>query len=200
MGIENGGLKLPRGTILRFIDQEKSEISEGLFIGPADNSDFVVVPLSETMLHQKEGDRLHGRCNYQDDMFEFRSSIVEILDRPVRMWRIKVPTDVKSFDLRDHKRIQCSVSAEIEAVDRGQFVTGIIRDISKSGARCMFQRTEVVESAFEMGQPITLRCTFPGIPGEQSTAGTITEIIQSETELSIGIQFANSVWWVPPYH
>jgi hypothetical protein len=85
------------------------------------------------------------------------------------------------------------VRRHIEAVHTGQFVTGIIRDISKSGARCMFQRTEAAETAFKMDQQITLRCTFPGIPGEQSTVGTITEILKSEAELSIGIQFAQSV-------
>ncbi len=200
MGMDKGGLKLQRGALLRFVDQEKGEITEGLFIGPEDNSDFVVVPLSETMLLKKEGDRLHARCQFQGDMIEFRSTIVEIIDRPVRLWRIKVPTDVNTFDLRNYKRIQCSVSANIEAVHRGQVVTGIIRDISKSGARCMFQRSEAAVDAFKIDQTITLRCAFPGIPGEQTTVGTITEILKSEAELSIGIQFAESVWWVPPYH
>ena len=200
MGMDKRGLKLQRGALLKFVDEEKGEIAEALFIGPEDNSDFVVVPLSETMRLKKEGELLHARCQLPGDMVEFRSTIVEIIDRPVRLWRIKVPTDVNTFDLRDHKRIQCSVSADIEAIHTGQFVTGIIRDISKSGARCMFQRTEAAENAFEMGQTITLRCTFPGIPGEQSTVGTITEILKSEAELSIGIQFAQSVWWVPPYH
>lgn len=200
MDMDKRGLKLKRGALLRFVDQEKGEITEGLFIGPEDNSDFVVVPLSETMLMKKEGERLHVRCQFQGDMIEFRSTIVEIIDQPVRLWRIKVPTDVNTFDLRDHKRIQCSVSANIEAVHEGQFVTGIIRDISKSGARCMFQRSESAENAFKIDQTITLRCAFPGIPGEQTTVGTITEILKSEAELSIGIQFTESVWWVPPYH
>ena len=200
MGMDKNGLKLQRGALLRFVDQKKGEITEGLFIGPEDNSDFVVVPLSETMLQKKEGERLHARCQFRGDMVEFRSTIVEIIDRPVRLWRIKEPMDVNTFDLRDHKRIQCSVSANIQALQRGQFVTGIIRDISKSGARCVFQRSEAAENALEMDRTITLRCAFPGIPGEQSTVGTITEILKSEAELSIGIQFAESVWWVPPYH
>jgi len=200
MGMHKGGLKLQRGARLRFVDEKKGEITEGLFIGPEDISDMVIVPLSETMLKQKKGEHLHVRCNLHDNVVEFRSAIVDIIDRPVLLWRIQVPTDVKIFDMRDHKRIHCSVSADIEAVHMGQCVTGIIRDISKSGARCMFQRTEDTESAFKMDQQITLRCTFPGIPGEQSTLGTITEILISDTELSIGIQFAQSVWWVPPYH
>lgn len=200
MGANKGGLKLQRGALLRFVDKERGDLTEGLFIGPEDNSDFVVVPLSESMSQKKRGERLHVRCDVEGEMVEFRSALLEIIDRPVHLWRIEAPTDVKTFDLRDHKRIQCSVSANVENLQRGQFATGIVRDISKSGARCMFQRTGGDESPFEMEQKVTLRCIFPGIPGEQSTLGTITEIIKTEAELSIGIQFAESVWWVPPYH
>lgn len=200
MDIKKGGLNLPRGTLLKFVDQEKGEISQGLFIGPEDHSEFVVVPLSESMLQKKRGDHLYARCNFQDGTFEFQSSILEIIDRPVCLWRIEVPTDVKAFDLRDHKRIQCTVAASLEAIDKGQVVTGIIRDISKSGARCTVKAADAAKSPFEMNEQITLRCTFPGIPEEQSTRGKITEILHTQEELSIGIQFAESIWWVPPYH
>lgn len=200
MSMEKGGLKLERGALLRFVGQEKGEPAEGLFIGPEDNSDFVVVPLSATMLQKKVGESLQARCMVQGDMVEFRSKILEIIDRPVLLWRIKVPTDLNTHDLRDHKRIQCSISASIEAIHKGQFVKGIIRDISKSGARCIFQLTEGAESAFAMDQKITLRCMFPGISGEQSALGKITEMTNKEDELSIAIQFTESVWWVPPYH
>jgi len=54
MGMDNRGFKLQRGALLRFVDEEKGEITDGLFIGPEDNSDFVVVPLSETMLQKKK--------------------------------------------------------------------------------------------------------------------------------------------------
>ncbi|MBC2744999.1 MAG: flagellar brake domain-containing protein, partial [Desulfosarcina sp.] len=135
MGMEKCGLTLQRGALLKFVDEEKGETTEGLFIGPEDNSDFVVVPLSETMLQKQVGEILHARCMFQGDMVQFRSKILKVIDYPVPLWRISVPTDVKKYDLRDHKRIQCSVSASIEAIHKGQFVTGILRDISKSGAR-----------------------------------------------------------------
>lgn len=200
MGIEECELTFHRGDLLRFVDLDKGETTQGLFIGPEDNSDFVVVPLSEAMRQKEEGDILHGRCMFQDVIFEFRSEILEIIEYPVPLWRISAPTDVNQFDLRNHKRIQCTVAASIEAIDKGQFVTGIIRDISKSGARCTVKITDAAKSPFAMDEQITLRCTFPGIPEEQSTRGKITEILRKEDELSIGIQFAESIWWVPPYH
>ena len=200
MDQEQGGLKLRRGTLLRLVDPEQGQSAEGIYIGPEDNSDFVIVPLSDTLGHKKAGDSLHARCMIQDDMVEFRSEILEIIAAPVTLWRIRVPTSVRKYDLRDHKRIQCSVSASIEAIHKGQAFTGIIRDISKSGARCLFLRSETPESPFQMNEKIMLRCTFPGIPGEQSALATITEIDQKKTELSIGIQFEDPAWWVPPYH
>ncbi len=200
MAMEKGGLTLQRGARMSFVDQENGAPTEGLFIGPEDNSALVVVPLSATMLQKKVGEGLRARCLFQGEMVEFRSTILEVYDRPVPLWRIDVPTGVKKFDLRDHRRIQCSVSASIEAMHKGLFVTGIIRDISKSGARCMFRLADAAPCPFAMEEKITLRCTFPGIPGEQATLGKITEIIKTEHGLSIGIQFAEVAWWVPPYH
>jgi hypothetical protein len=197
---EKSELKLKRGALLKFVEEGKSGTMEGLFIGPEDNSDFVVVPLSENSPQKKQGETLNAQCLFQDNMYEFKSRILEILNCPVLLWRIEVPTEVKKYDLRDHKRIQCSLSATIEAIHKGQFVSGIIRDISKSGARCIFQLSDAAKSPFKVDEPITLRCTFPGIPGKQSTFGKITAVQKSENELSISIRFIESAWWVPPYH
>ncbi len=200
MGKEKDGVKLQRGALLKFIDEEKGEANEGLFIGPEDNSDYIVVPLSARMFQKKVGESLHVRCMFQGDLVEFRSNILEVIDRPVTLWRISEPADVENYDLRDQKRIQCSLSASIESIDKGHFVTGIIQDISKSGARCNLQSTDADKRTFVVNEQVTLHCTFPGIPGEQTVLGNITDICKTEEALSIGIQFVESVWWVPPYH
>ncbi len=200
MAKQTGGLQLQRGDLLRFVDEQMALTTEAIFIGPEDGSDFVIVPLSEARDSLKTGDRLHARCMIRGDMFEFSSAIIEVITSPVTLWRIEAPTDVNQYDLRDHKRIQCSVSANIEAIHKGQVLTGIIRDISKSGARCLFRLSEPVENQFELHEKIMLRCAFPGIPGEQTAVATITEILKKEAELSVAIQFADPAWWVPPYH
>ena len=199
MSMPTNELMLQRGALLRFVDEKTGKTTQGLFIGPEDNSDFIVVPLSQAMHEKKGGDRLHAHCLIENNMVEFRSNILEVIDDPVLLWRIAAPSAVKKFDLRDHKRIQCSLSASIEAIHKGNIVTGIIRDISKSGARCIFRRIDSEEDPFEMDETIMLRCSFPGIPGEQSVLGKITEIQKTSDELSMGIQFTESVWWVPPY-
>jgi hypothetical protein len=135
----------------------------------------------------------------QGEMIEFRSVIVEIIPSPVTLWRIGAPTDVNQFDLRQNKRIQCTVPASIEAIHKGLVLTGIIQDISKSGARCLFPLSDAGEGSFEKNEKIILRCTFPGIPGEQTASATVSEAVEHESDLSIAIQFEAPAWWVPPY-
>lgn len=200
METEKPAFRLQRGDRLRCVDEQGGEPIDGVFIGPEDNSDFIVVPLSETKGHIQAGQHLRARCLFQGERVEFATVILEVIASPVMLWRLDPPKTVTPFDLRDHKRIQCSLSAKIEAIHKGRFVTGIIRNISKGGARCMFQLTDGGDSPFVMGDKITLRCAFPGIPGEQSALGRITELTPTEGELSVGIQFTESAWWVPPYH
>lgn len=191
---------MERGAVLRFVDLEKDQTVEGLFIGSGANGDVVVVPLSAHPPHLSVGAILHGRVRSREDMVAFTSEILEVIDYPVLLWRIQVPTDIKPFDCRDNRRIQCSLSASIEAIEKGQVLAGIIRDISKSGVRCIFQSSDAAESPFTVDDTVILRCVFPGIPGEQATRGTITEVSKTEEQWSMAVRFAESAWWVPPYH
>lgn len=176
MGMEKEAclLRLPRGAMVRLIEEAGDEAIDGVYIGPEDNSDFVVVPLTDNRYPKKAGDRLLVRFGSRDAMVEFRSEIAEIIAYPVPLWRIGVPAEVNRYDLRDHKRIRCYVSASIESIAKGQVFTGIIRDISKSGARCVLRLAGGAHDPFETDDEITLRCTFPGIPGEQAAAGRVT--------------------------
>lgn len=191
---------MERGAVLRFVAREKDQTIEGLFIGSGANGEVVVVPLSAPPPQLSAGAILHGRLQSREDMVAFTSEILEVIDYPVLLWRIQVPADVKRFDCRDNRRIQCSLSASIEAIERGQVLAGIIRDISKSGVRCIFQSSDAAESPFAVDDPVILRCVFPGIPGEQATRGTITEVSKNEEQWSMAVRFAESAWWVPPYH
>ncbi len=202
MGMEKCEFALPRGALVRFFDETgDKEITTGLSIGPEDNSALIIVPLAdESMLEATVGDRLRVRYEYVDAMAEFRSVLTEIMNNPVLLWRIRVPEEVNRFELRDHKRTQCSVSATIEITPKGISTGTIIRDISKSGARCVIRQREHDLAPLAVGDIITLRCTFPGIAGEQTASGSITQVDQTPEEMTIGIHFTENQVWVPPYH
>ena len=202
MDMEKCALALPRGATVRFFDEAgNTEITKGLFIGPEDNSDFLAVPLADKKnLETTVGDRVRVRYGYLGAMAEFCSELTEIIESPVLLWRIQVPSQVNRFELRDHKRMQCFVSAKIEAIDKGFFMGTIIRDISKSGARCVIQQSDDEENQLTVDDTVTLRCTFPGVVGEQAASGSIAEVDQTSNELTVGVHFTEAQEWVPPYH
>ncbi|MGA6925629.1 MAG: PilZ domain-containing protein [Desulfosarcina sp.] len=200
MGVEGSDVKLERGAVVRLVGNDTDPPVDGLFIGTDATGDWIVVPLSEKGPHPTAADILHGQCLCKNQMVAFVSELMEVIHHPVTLWRIQTPADVKEFDLRDHKRIQCSVAARIQALERGRVVAGIIQDISKSGGRCILRSSDAEERPFEPGESIILRCAFPGVPGEQAVSGTITEVVKTGEEVSIGIRFVESAMWVPPYH
>ena len=201
MGMQQCEFALPRGAMVRFFDDAgDNEITKGLFIGPEDNSEVIVVPLADkTQLGKNVGERVRVRYGYLGAMVEFCSEIIEIIETPVLLWRIQVPLEVNRYELRDHKRIQCFVSASIEVVDKGLFVDTIIRDISKSGARCVVQLRDDLHNQLSVDDAITLRCTFPGIVGEQAASANITEVDQTPGDVTLGLHFTQAQPWVPPY-
>ena len=202
MDMPHCAFALPRGASVRFFDEAgDKEITKGLFIGTKDNSEFIAVPLAdEAPLGKSVGDRLRVRYGSHGAMVEFCSELIEIIDDPVLLWRIRMPTEVNRFELRDHKRNQCFVSAKIEAVGKGLSMETIIRDISKSGARCVIRYPQEAEDSLAAGDSIILRCTFPGITGEQAASGSITDVDRASGDLTVGIHFTAAQAWVPPYH
>lgn len=198
--METPEMRLQRGTRIKLVDDKGIEMAECLYIGVGETGDHILVPVSKTPTPPPVGAVMRGQCFLKGEMTTFTTKLMEIIEHPLSLWRVLAPTDVSTFDLRDNERTRCTVSATVEAPRKGLVVVGIIRDISKSGARCIFAPAKASAEAFDIDDPVTLRCEFPGIPGEQVASASITDITESETETSIGIRFTSSAWWVPPYH
>jgi len=52
---------------------------------------------------------------------------------------------------------------------------------------------------FKINEELTLKCRFPGIVGEQEAFGRVQDIQNKDDGMAIGIQFSDTVWWVPSY-
>lgn len=200
MNRETAMLIVPRGTPVQFVDEVSGAYTEGMFIGPETCRDYIVLPAESAQKTPRVGEPLFARYRIQDHMIEFRSAILEVIDYPMTMWRIQAPTTIDYFTLRAHHRIPCALPASVEIDQQGFFVPGIIRNISKSGARCLFRGVSGGPQLVQANDPVTLRCTFPGLFGKQVANGRIATVLQRDDELSVGIQFTDTQDWVPSYH
>ncbi len=194
-------LTLEKGDRIKIVVADGAGATESLYVGTGETGDYIVVPLCEERGSPAPEESIQCLCLCNAQMIEFASTLLEVIDHPLRLWRIQAPKTVETFELRDSKRTRCTVSATFEAIDKGLVLVGIIRDISKNGARCVFQSNASAQPAsLQVDDAVTLRCEFPGIPGEQVAPAKITDIAQTDSELSIGMRFVEPVWWVPPYH
>lgn len=194
-------LALQPGDRIKIIPTHGTVTIECLYIGTGADGTYVLVPLCKSCGSPAPDEIIQGLCLYNAQMVEFTSTLLEVIDHPLSLWRIQVPANVGKVELRDSRRTRCTVSATFEAMQKGLVLVGIIHDISKSGARCIFQSIKSTNHAsLREDDTITLRCEFPGIPWEQVMPAKITDVVTTDSELSIGIRFLEAAWWVPPYH
>ena len=142
---------------------------------------------------------------YNNQMIEFQTKFLKLIDNPVLLILLEFPEVVKklekSSEHRVQKRINCFVSVKLEIKSRKKegALYGAIKDITKKGCCYTFQNPEDAENPFQIDDQVVLWCHFPGIAGEQKAIGEVRYIQRKDKEIDIGIMFPEKLWWVPPY-
>jgi len=134
-------------------------------------------------------------------IYEFYTNVLEFIKYPIGLLVLSYPKFVELKDQRNYKRIKCFVSARVQyRLENGStLLKGIIKDISKKGCKIVFPSKEVNHIPFEKEERIIISVKFPGIGEEQKTVGSIKNILRDKEEISLGIEFDDIAWWVPPY-
>jgi len=142
---------------------------------------------------------------YNNQMIEFQTKFLKLIDNPVPLILLEFPEVVKKSEHRARqKRINCIVSVKLEiksekSEKKEGALYGTIKDITKKGCCCTFQNPEGIENPFQIDDQVMLQCHFPGIPGEQEAIGEIRHIQRKDKEIDIGVMFPEKLWWAPPY-
>jgi c-di-GMP-binding flagellar brake protein YcgR len=179
---------------------------ESVFVGMRDGEYVVATPPSsnEKEARLSRGDILDIKFIFKDQLLGFQTKFIEMISDPVTLMLVECPNLVQSRERRAHKRINCFISAKVEFVDekKDNIIKGVIKDISKSGCRCLFNVPKDSKDLFSIDEDITIRCEFPGIPGEQEAAGIVRGVNQQDVidMVEVRMEFLNYVWWVPPYN
>jgi c-di-GMP-binding flagellar brake protein YcgR len=177
---------------------------ESIFVGNKIGKYFVITSSSqiEAMGHEfSRGKNINVKYLYQRQTLEFQTKIIEVVSEPIHLILVEYPKAVQERNLRSQKRINCFISAiiEVEIEENNEGVTGVIKDISKSGCRFLIHASKSAENIFRINEQITLKCHFPGIVGDQEALGRVKDIQKKGEEIAVGIQFSDIMWWVPPY-
>ncbi len=132
-------------------------------------------------------------------LLTFQTRFLELVSKPVKLVLLALPESIEAQDHRSHKRLNCFISAHVEVeTEKKEKITGVIKDISKSGCCFLYQKKDN-EEMFKNDEPMTLLCKFPGIVGEQEAPGKVIDVRDQDGETMVRIQFMEEMWWVPPY-
>ena len=192
------------GTKLNMVIEGSKLSAESIFVGNKTGEYIVITPPSQIGSVRDElfkGNKVDIKYLYQGQILEFQTRLIEVIHEPIQLILLEYPKNVRERELRSQKRINCFVSAkiEVETEKNNGVITGVIKDISKSGCRFLIQSSKSAENMFRINELIALKCHFPGIVGEQEAFGRVLDIQKKDDEISIGIQFSDIQWWVPPY-
>ncbi len=199
LDLKDTDIKIGSWLYLRF---EDGSVEKGLFIGLRPGR-YIVISIPSSLfnkLSKKPAENLTAYFNNSEGkVYEFCTSIIKLLSDPIELLLLRYPEKVILKDQRSYKRIKCFVAARIQyRVENGtEVVEGIVRDISKKGCRIIFRQSRGI--SFKINERIIIMLKFPGIPGEQKIIGSVRNIIQEKTQLSVGIEFDEFAWWAPPY-
>jgi c-di-GMP-binding flagellar brake protein YcgR len=192
------------GTELTIILEGKNSPFKSFLVGEKKDS-HIVAGLPDRLPFPKEdivkGAEVAVRYSGEDNVFEFRTRILKMLEDPAGLLLLQYPASIDVIEKRSRKRINCLIEAKFEIIfeDNNRLVTGMIENLSKTGCSCVIKKITNTELLFSLGDTINLRCHFPGFSGEQTAEGTIIRLQELEDEAYAGIRFDKELWWVPPY-
>jgi hypothetical protein len=194
---------LEPGTMLNLEITDADSPIKGVFIGERSNEYLAFTPLTP-LDPLKGGWPKHKpfsvRYLFQGQLHEFQTRFIEYVKEPVDIVLLEIPEKIEKLELRAHKRVTCFIAADIEIeTEKGGLVTGIIKDISKSGCCFCCGAPYEENELFDLNEQVTLKCQFPGIAGEQEALGKVTDVRQTDDGTAVSIQFSDVLSWVPPY-
>ncbi|MBW2092662.1 MAG: flagellar brake protein [Deltaproteobacteria bacterium] len=136
-----------------------------------------------------EGNEVSVRYISWGMVFGFRSRIIEYLDRnDLNLVMLSYPKAVKTYEARKEPRAESFLPANL-TVEENNF-SGFLMDLSPSGCRFAFDiSAKKAESAFKIGQKVTISFKLPGLEGTQVFVCRTQNFQRDDHTISLGLQF-----------
>ena len=137
------------------------------------------------------------RYVHQGSVFGFRTPVMLTVIDDFKVVFVKFPKIIEDYNLRTHKRFECSLPARLEVITRHQNrqlrFKGIIGDISKGGCKATIslQELEWVKEPLKIQSVIEIYLALPGIEGELFLQGAVRSMMQDDKGLALGVQFVD---------
>lgn len=180
---------LELGTALLLEPENSEDSASSQLIGMQVGS-YLIVQLPEhhwkRTRHLSTGETLHARYVLSDDVFEFKTHIIRILEEPDYLLFLDYPKVVESCNIRSEKRVECFLPVRI-TLDRF-CLNGTIVNINKSGCLCVVDDVPGLDSC--SAGYLTLNLPY-GRVDSLSIKARIRSTRKKGNQTSFGLLFEN---------
>jgi c-di-GMP-binding flagellar brake protein YcgR len=139
-----------------------------------------------------ESETIRVRYAHMGEIFEFRSSVIKLIQDPFALSFLAYPEQVEHVNLRKFPRISCCIPAALS--HQGFSHSGLILDISRSGCRFCLKPGSYMGTLPRVGDNIRIAFPIFDIEGARQFDGTIRNLSTDARGDSLGIEFVG----VPP--
>ncbi len=122
-------------------------------------------------------------------IYAFRSKLVDIISKPMKLMFIEYPRKIEQHELRSDKRYKCSIGIQMQV--NGKKITGTLENIGKGGCRCSIPIFSIQENIPDslVNAVVPFKCAFPGFKDEIHFLGKVKSAKIKEERIIAGVQF-----------
>jgi hypothetical protein len=168
------------------VDFSVSSIFVGLL-----KDEFMIITLPKKFKSVKNklypGSRMVVKYLFNGSVYAFQTSVMEIIDKPIRAIALEYPRVVQKRELRGSKRNIVVIPSRVEARKTDFYV--VVFDISKHGCRFKYTDDKFKKPALRPGDSLNLHCKFPGVADENLVKAKVMNVSRTQGQLSIGVEF-----------
>jgi hypothetical protein len=150
---------------------------------------YLIVQLAERSWKRSRlstDETLHARYILSDDVFEFKTKIIRIIEDPDYLLFLDYPKVVESCNIRSEKRVECFLPVRM-TLDTFCF-NGIITNINRNGCLCMVDDIPGFDSCST--EYLTLNLPY-GRVDTLSIKARIRSTRKKGNQISFGLLFEN---------
>lgn len=171
--------------------------TKGTLIG-MENSSYLIIKLSNhDLIGNFRSDAVKEspviiRYLYKGSVYGFKSSILNIISVPSKLFFITYPTKIEGVNVRTSPRYECILPAHAKLNEN--LVETVIVDISRQGCRCVIKTTAVdnvaaLYESIDINKQIEVKIQLPSIEDKIIVKGAVRNINKDEDRVVFGILF-----------
>lgn len=133
---------------------------------------------------------INFHVSYQSLGYEygFKTSVVDVIEKPYRLTFLSYPKKVKSLETRIQSRVCCYIPSS--ALLNENSIKGTITEISTEGCRFVIRLpVNLMPRQVLLIDNITLTFPIMGIPGIQSFQGVVRNTTVDREKIALGVEF-----------